>query len=95
MGEDNGYTRRSVTRSLWEKRQRQWARYHAWEWEESRPETQPEWDPAARVRWYGQAWDLARRFKPEWTSDAIDWDKIRRIGKWREAVARLGRPGSA
>lgn len=93
MDEGNSCTPESVTRSAWEERQRQWARFHAWE--ESRPETQPEWDAAARVRWYGQAWDLARRFKPEWTSEAIDWDKIRRIGKWREAVARLGGPGSA
>lgn len=71
-----------------EQRQREWDRFHAWE--ESCPEARPEWDLATRITWCAAAWELARQFHPGWVDGSVDWDKIERIKRWRNAVAKLG-----
>jgi len=86
--QNNADAQTCAHRVAWEQRQREWARFHAWE--QSCPEAWPKWDLAARIKWYASAWELARQFDPQWADGSIDWGKIRRIKRWREVITELG-----
>ena len=74
-------------------KRKQWERFNVWEAASSRELAGPkESRELSRIlRWFGEAWELARKSNPHWAEAKVDPDKIRRIQKTREYLARLMR----
>lgn len=73
-------------------KRKQWECFNAWEAASSRKLGGPKSRELSRVlRWFGEAWDLARKSNPHWAETKVDPDKIRRMQKTREYLARLMR----
>lgn len=73
-------------------KRKQWERFNACEAASSKELAGPKSRELSRIlRWFGEAWELARKSAPHLAEAKVDPDKIRRIHKTREYLARLMR----
>lgn len=78
---------RALERQAWEKRQRQWERFHAWEegWDSDVPPGRLE----VLSDWLADAWEVAARFDPAWLAKTVDLEKVRRVTRERAMLATI------
>ncbi len=59
------------------------------DWEEAERARVPR-DPARDLRWFGEAWALARQTNPDWPTRDSQEEHWRRIARLRRGFAGLG-----
>lgn len=72
-----------MDRGEWVERDRQWKRFH--EWERTLSST---CSLESRVKWFAEAWEIARRFQRS-RSSMPSKEKIERVRKLRNAFSKI------
>lgn len=72
-----------MDRGEWVKRDRQWRRFH--EWEKTLPSN---CSLESRVKWFAEAWEIARRFQGN-RSGMPSEEKIERVRTLRNAFSKI------
>ncbi|MGB9886922.1 MAG: hypothetical protein ACPLRW_07995 [Moorellales bacterium] len=72
-------------------RRHQWERFNVWEAAAGRHSAAPKTagELIHALRWFAEAWELAREANPNWAQAKVDADKIRRLQDVRRRLARL------
>lgn len=66
------------------RREEQWRRFHAWE--EQQLASQPV-DEKAAFAWMWDAWQLAKKYHPDWSGPEIPHEHVQEIMELRRALA--------
>lgn len=72
----------------WRERRRQWEKFAAWE--KRAQEAQSKWDLRARLEWFQNAWNVAARFHPGWSTPTVRPEKVGHLQRVRARLAVLG-----